>query len=99
MPLDIVFDPAIVTVDEGVLRALTTAWHNEGPKKPKSFLENIIIHISLLKCIPTNAYLYSSAKSGGQRICFKIGGQTFCNIARMCPAAVLSVLLCEDPNK
>lgn len=42
----------------GELRTLTTAWHSEGPRKPKSIL-------------------YSSAMSGGLRICFKTGGQHF----------------------
>lgn len=64
----------------GALRTLTTAWHKEGPKKPKSIL-------------------YSSAMSGAARICFSIGGQHFWSMARIWPAAVLSVLLIEVPSK
>lgn len=75
-----VLEEMVTVLLAGELRTLTTAWHSEGPKKPKSIL-------------------YSSAISGALRICFNIGGQHFCSIARMCPAAVLSVLLIDVPSR
>lgn len=75
-----VVEDRVTVLLAGALRTLTTAWHSDGPKKPKSTL-------------------YSSAASGALRICFSIGGQHFCSMARMCPAAVLSVLLIDVPSR
>lgn len=44
-----------------------------------------------------STHLYSSTRSGGFRICTKTGAHSFGSIARMCPAAIRSVLLAAVP--
>lgn len=75
-----VFEESVTMLVAGAFRTLTTAWHSDGPRKPKSLL-------------------YSSAESGAPRICLRMGGQHFWSIARIWPAAVLSVLLNEVPSR
>jgi len=34
----IVLDDRVTMLEAGAFRTLTTAWHSDGPRKPKSFL-------------------------------------------------------------